>query len=65
MKKIYKVKRVCSVPGCLQRDGAAISGGNGSVCICKDCAERLYRFYFPETARGRKKSSAEDKGGER
>lgn len=56
-------RRICSVRGCGNRDTVLFARSvdmAGGLFICKDCAEEMYRFYFPEVVSEAVALSSED-----
>ena len=61
MKKIYKVKHICSVPGCACVDCLSLSrGSNGSVCLCKKCIADLYHAMTGESKQKKESTKKAD-----
>lgn len=49
--RTLKHRHVCSVRGCGNKDTVMVARSSdlaGGLFICRDCAEELYKFYFPE-----------------
>lgn len=49
--RVLKHRHICSVRGCGNKDTVMVARSSdlaGGLFLCKNCAEELYRFYFPE-----------------
>lgn len=49
--RVLKHRHICSVRGCGNKDTVMVARSSdlaGGLFLCRDCAEELYRFYFPE-----------------
>ncbi|MBR2131504.1 MAG: hypothetical protein IJ955_03040 [Oscillospiraceae bacterium] len=49
--RTLKHRHICSVRGCGNKDTVMVARSSdlaGGLFLCRDCAEELYRFYFPE-----------------
>lgn len=61
--RTLKHRHICSVRGCGNKDTVMVARSSdlaGGLFLCRDCAEELYRFYFPEGVPEAVDLSAED-----